>query len=141
MFANLSNAFDTLVAFQNAVENARKADYFGRGTTHRVASPSINLFKKGEDTVLTAEIPGLKKEDIKLEIKENLIRIAGSRAIKYDDDVSVHRMERRNYSFDRTAKLPHKVEMDQVKADYRNGILTVVLPRAEQDKPKQIEIN
>lgn len=141
MFANLSNAFDTLVAFQNAVENAHRADYFGRGTTSRGSGPFINLFKKDDDTILTAEIAGMKKEDIKLEIKDGHIRIAGQRENKYPENASVHRVERRNFSFDRTLKLPHRVEMSQVKADYQNGILTVVLPRAEQDKPKQIDIN
>jgi HSP20 family protein len=141
MFTSLSNAFDTLVAFQNAVENARRADYFGHATSCRGSNPCINLFEKGEDTILTAEIAGLKKEDIKIEIKEDNIRIAGKRKIDYPENASVHRVERRSFDFDRTLRLPHRVEPDKVTAEFQNGILKVVLPKAEKDKPKQIEIN
>ena len=141
MFARLSNAYDTLLAFQEAVENAGKTDYFGQATTYRGSNPRVNIFKSGDDIILTAEVPGLKKEDIKLEIKENLLRIAGKRENHYPEKASFHRIERKDYDFDRTLKLPHRVESSQVKAEYHEGILKIVLPRAEKDKPKNIEIN
>lgn len=141
MFANFANAFDTLVKFQNAVEAARRPDYFGRSTTHRGAYPFINLFQEGDNTIMTAEVPGLEKEDINLEIKDNLLRVSGKRKVAFPEKVSAHRLERRNMNFDRTIKLPVKVDPSQVNAEYKNGILKVVLPRAESDKPKSIEIN
>ena len=141
MFARFANAFDTLVNVQNAVEAARRSDYFGYSTTQRGAYPFVNLFQEGDNTVLTAEVPGMSKEDIKLEIKENLLRISGKRKVEYPEKSSVHRLERRNINFDRTLKLPVKVDPAQVNAEYKNGILKVVMPRAESDKPKSIEIN
>lgn len=141
MFARFANAFDTLSNIQNAVEAARRSDYFGYSTTQRGAYPSVNLFQEDDNTVLTAELPGLKKEEINLEIKDNLIRISGKREISYPEKSSVHRLERRNFNFDRTIKLPVKVDANLAKAEYQNGILKVVLPRAESDKPKSIEIN
>lgn len=141
MFANFVNAFDTLVRIQDAVEAARRSDYFGYSTTQRGTYPSVNLFQKEDNTVLTAEVPGLKKEDIKLEIKENLLRISGKRDIEYPEKASVHRLERRTFNFDRTIKLPMKVDTGKISAEYKNGILKVILPRAESDKPKSIEIN
>ena len=141
MFARFANAFDTLSSIQNAVEAARRSDYFGYSTTQRGAYPFVNLFQEDDNTVLTAEVPGLKKEEIKLEIKDNLIRISGKREIEYPENSSVHRLERRNFNFDRTIKLPVKVDASLIKAEYQNGILKVVLPRAESDKPKSIEIN
>ena len=141
MFARLANEFDTLVNVQNAVEAARRSDYFGYSTTQRGAYPFVNLFQEGDNTVLTAEVPGMSKEDIKLEIKENLLRISGKRKVEYPEKSSVHRLERRNINFDRTLKLPVKVDPAQVNAEYKNGILKVVMPRAESDKPKSIEIN
>jgi HSP20 family protein len=141
MFANFANAFDTLVKIQNAVEAAKRSDYFGYSTTHRGVYPFINLFQEGDDTILTAEVPGLKKEDIKLEIRDNLLRISGKREIQYPEKASVHRLERRRYDFDRTIKLPVRVDAGKINAEYKNGILKVVLPRAESDKPKSIEIN
>jgi len=141
MFGRYSKALDALLSVQEAVEAARRPDYFGFGTTARGSYPAVNLFQEGDNVILTAEIPGLKKEDIKLEIKDDLIRVSGRREVKYPEKASVHRLERRNINFDRTLKLPNTVEAGRVKAEYLNGILKVILPRAESDKPKTIEIN
>ena len=141
MLSNLSNAYNTLMAFQSAVDNTKKADFFSRSTTRRGTAPYVNLYRNGEDTILTAELPGLKKEDIKIEIKEDLIRIEAERSGKYDENASIHRLERKNYHFDRTIRLPHRVEADKIRAVYSNGIMKIVLPKAEADKPKHIEIN
>jgi HSP20 family protein len=141
MFTRFANAFDTLSSIQNAVEAARRSDFSRYSTTQRSEYPFVNLFQETDNTVLTAEVPGLKKEEIKLEIKDNLIRISGKRKIEYPEKSSVRRLERRNLNFDRTIKLPVKVDASLVKAEYQNGILKVVLPRAESDKPRSIEIN
>lgn len=138
---SFSSALDTLLALQDAVESARTSDYFGLSTTNRGTFPSINLFQDGDDTVLMAEVPGVKKDEIQLQIKDNLITISGERKSDYPEKASVHRVERRGYKFNRTIKLPAKVDIDQVKADYKNGILKVVMARAESDKPKMIDIN
>ncbi len=140
MFGRFSNAIDTLLAVQNAVEAAQGNDYFELGTTCRGAFPYVDLFQKGEDTVLTAEIPGVKKEDINIEVKDNLFRIHGERKLAYPEKASVHRVERQNTKFDRTIKLPIRVDGNNVKAEYVNGVLKVNLPRAESDKPKQIKV-
>jgi HSP20 family protein len=140
MFGRFSNAIDALLAVQEAVEAANRNDYFDRSTTCRGSYPNIDLFQKDDDTVLTVELPGVKKEDINIEIKDNLFRISGERKVDYPDKSSVHRVERRNLKFDRTVKLPIKVDSDKVTAEYKNGVLSVVLPRAESDKPKQIKV-
>ncbi len=136
-----TSALDTLLALQEAVEAARTSDYFGRSTTSRGTFPSINLFQDGDDTVIMAEVPGVKKEEIQLQIKDNLITISGERKTDYPEKASVHRVERRGFKFNRTMKLPVKVDIEKVKADYENGILKIVMPRAESDKPKMIDIN
>jgi len=140
MFGRFSNAFDTLLAVQQAVEAAHRNDYFEGGTTARGSYPFLDLFQDGEDVVLTTEIPGMKKEDIQIEIKDNLFRISGKRNLEYPENASFHRVERSTRNFDRTIRLPHKVELESVKADYQNGVLKVVLPRAESDKPRQIKV-
>jgi HSP20 family protein len=140
MFGRFSNAIDALMAVQNAVEAASRSDYYERGTTAKGGYPFIDLFRKGEETVLTVEVPGMKKEDIKIEIKNNLFRIFGERKLDYPEDASFHRIERRSRKFDRTIRLPHRVNVEQVKASYENGVLQVVLPVAESDKPRQINV-
>lgn len=140
MFGRFSNAIDALLAVQEAVEAARRNDYFEMGTTAKGSNPFIDLFQKGDDVVLTAEIPGMKKEDIKIEVKNNLVRISGERKLEYPEKSSFHRIERRNLQFDRTIRLPHAADASNVSAEYQNGVLKVFLPRAESDKPKQIKV-
>ncbi|MBU2511274.1 Hsp20/alpha crystallin family protein [bacterium] len=136
-----SSALDTLLALQEAVEAASTSDYFGLSTTSRGTFPSTNLFQEGDNIILMAEVPGVKKDEIEVQIKDNLITISGERKNNYPEKASVHRLERHAYKFNRTMKLPVTVDINQVKADYENGILRVVMPRAESDKPKMIDIN
>lgn len=140
MLRRFSNAFDRLLAVQQALDAARRSDYFEYHTPNRGSFPSVNLFQDGYDTILTAEIPGVKKEDINIEVKNNLIRISGKRTVNYPEKSSVHRMERRDIKFDRTMKLPTRVNANQINAEYKNGVLKVVLPRSEEDKPKMIKV-
>lgn len=142
MFRGFSSAIDTLLALQDSLDAAKTFDFLGSNTTSsRGIEPSVNLFKDGDTIILMAEIPGLKKEDIKIEVKDNLITLAAERKLDYPKDSSIHRIERRSRSFSRSIRLPVKVEVNEVRADYKNGILSVVLPRAESEKPKQISIN
>lgn len=142
MFRGFSSAIDTLLALQDALDSAKTFDYLGSGSiTSKGTQPSVNLFRDGDNIILMAEVPGLKKEEIKVEVKDDVITLAGKRYLDYPQDSSVHRIERKSHSFSRSMKLPVKVDPDQVRADYKNGILSVILPRAEADKPKQITIS
>lgn len=141
MFGNLTNAFERLMSIQDAVESARGANYFGLDTTGFGVTPPIDLFKKEDNLVLVSELPGVAKDDLKIEIKENLFRISGERKLSYDKEISIHRKERKNYKFDRTMKLPFKVDPDKVNASLKDGVLTVELIRAEGDKPRQVLVN
>jgi HSP20 family protein len=136
----LSSTLDTLLALQDALDVVQDTGYFEGGTTNRGVYPSVNIFEKGGDLVLVAELPGIKKEDLQLQVKGNTVRLAGERVINYGENVSYHRVERNSAKFDRTLKLPINVEADQVKAKYKDGILVISLPRAEADKPRQIAI-
>jgi HSP20 family protein len=133
------NALD--IAIQKAVEQARDTNFFEAVTTGRGVYPLINLFETGGDLVLAAELPGIKKEDLTLEVREDVLRIAGARVITHDKDCSCHRLERKGFNFDRSLKLPFRVEGGKINAEFKNGLLWVVLPRAESDKPKQIVIH
>ena len=140
MFRRFSSAFDTLLTVQQALDAARRSDYFEYHTSNRGVYPYVNLFQDGYDTILIAEVPGVKKEDINIEVKNNLIRISGKRSVDHPEKSSVHRKERKEMTFDRTLKLPARVNANQINAEYKNGVLKVVLPRAEEDKPKMIKV-
>ncbi len=133
--------FRALREFQSALESTRSSDWFGRSTTGHGSFPAVNVFAKGEDCVLVAELPGVKKEDIHLDVKGNQIRISGKKEISYDDSVSVHRRERDSGAFDRTLTMPIEVEAQGVRAEYQDGVLAVYLPRAEADKPRAVTID
>jgi HSP20 family protein len=86
------------------------------------------------------ELPGVERNEIKVEAKENTIRISGKKAVKYDDGVSVHRRERLSGEFDRTLSVPVEIEADRINAEYKDGVLSLYLPRAQSAKPRTIPI-
>lgn len=139
MFGKLSNSLD--IAIQKAVERARDTNFFEAGITGRGVYPFINLFEKEGDLVLATELPGIKKEELTLEVREDVLRLAGTRKIVYGEDYSCHRLERKGLNFDRSIKLPFRIEGGKIQAEFKNGLLMVFLPRAESDKPKKIVIN
>jgi HSP20 family protein len=139
MFEKQSSALD--IAIQKAVAQARDTNFFETGITGRGVYPFINLFEKDGDLVLTTELPGLEKEALTLEVRENVLRMAGVRKIEYNEGCSCHRLERKGLNFDRSVKLPFRIEGDKIRAGFKDGVLMLFLPRAEADKPRKIIIN
>ena len=136
----LTSAIDTLWDLQRAMDSAMSNDYFGHSTMAD-GSPPMNIFKDGENTLVTVELPGLKKEDIQLEVKGKTMRISGKREFNFPEKASLHRRERSQYSFDRTIRLSHEVDEKAITAELKDGVLAVLLPPAEEHKAKAITIN
>lgn len=135
-----SDPFSALPRLQDALESYRFADWFGSGTAASGAYPPLNVFQQDDNVVVVAEIPGVSKSDLDIQVKHNRVRIAGKRSIEYGDGASLHRRERVSGAFDRTIAIPMEIEADRVKAEYRDGILAIHLPRAERDKPRSVTI-
>ena len=89
---------------------------------------------------VVTELPGVKKSELDIQVKDNAIRIAGVKAVDYTEKASLHRRERAAGRFDRAVTIPVRIDADRVKAEYQDGILALYLPRAEQDKPRAIKI-
>ncbi|MCP5007471.1 MAG: Hsp20/alpha crystallin family protein [Planctomycetes bacterium] len=136
----LPRTLDTFLALQEAMDLAQNTGFFEHATTSSGVYPPVNIFNNNGDLVLVAELPGVKKEDLHIEVKANTLRLTGKRTIDYGKDISYHRVERTAYKFDRTMELPINVEPDKVAAEYKDGLLVIFLNRAESDKPKQITI-
>ena len=103
--------------------------------------PAINLWSHEDGAVLTAELPGLKVEDLELKTVNDTLTISGSRTSEPPaEGVEVHRQERSFGRFTRTIQLPFVVEAEKVNARYRDGLLTITLPRAESERPRRIAI-
>ncbi len=140
MAATFDDPFEALFNLQRALEARRASDWLEDATTSMGPFPPINVFQQGQDYLAIIELPGVNKADLEVQAKENVIRISGKKTIKYDEGVSVHRRERVSGEFDRSLAIPVQVDPDRIKAEYRDGILALFLPRAESDKPRRIEI-
>ncbi len=136
-----TDPFETLFNFQQALDELRASAWLEAGLSGQGAFPPLNVFRKEHDIVVIAEVPGVRKDDLSIEAKGNTIRIAGTKRIVFADGTSVHRRERRSGKFDRTVTLPVEIDAESIKAECRDGILAVFLPRAERDKPRAIAIN
>lgn len=108
------------------------------------AAPSylaLNLWADEESVVVRAELPGLTPEDIDISIDDGDLTLSGRRSREeHPQDATYHRQERNYGSFTRSIRLPFKIEANEVEATMKNGVLTLTLPRAEEDKPKKITI-
>jgi|SRR5581483_3120394 len=105
--------------------------------------PPVDIYTTGEnEIVLKAEIPGMKKEDIDITVENFTLTIRGEKKTEQEvKDDQFHRVERSYGAFTRSFALPQTVDANKVEADYRDGVLTIKLPRREDAKPKQIKVN
>ena len=140
MIMGFADPFDTLLELQRSLEGTLSSDWLQDLTTSRGPFPPINVFKQGDDVLAIIELPGVSKSDLQIEAKENSIRIFGKKAVDYPEEASLHRRERVSGDFDRTLSFPVQIDPDRIKAEYRDGILALFLPRAESDKPRNIQI-
>ena len=109
--------------------------------TEKHGYPAVNVWANNEDVIIKAEVPGLEKKDINLHLTNDMLTFEGAiESAKRQEGESIHRQERFSGRFKREIVLPFNVNPDKVKASMKNGVLTITLPRAEADKPKQISI-
>lgn len=104
-------------------------------------APVLDLFEDKDSFIVRAELPGMKKEEIEISLHEGALMISGER--KREEKTArgeTYREERFYGKFHRSIALPKPVAGDQVKATYKDGVLTVTLPKTEEVKPKQIEV-
>jgi HSP20 family protein len=118
---------------------------FNTTRPHRLQSapsfPAMNIWTSEDGQVITAEVPGVDVDDIDISVTGKVLTLSGSRKTEYiAEEVRYHRQERGYGKFKRSIKLPFPVAADQVKATFDKGILTIELPRAEEDKPKKITV-
>lgn len=141
MITTFADPFEALFNLQRALEGRLASDWLRDQTTSEGPYPPINVFQQGDDILAIIELPGVEKDSLQIQAKENAIRIAGKKPASYPDGVSVHRRERTFGEFDRTLSLPVGLDPDRIKAEYRDGILALHLPRSERDKPRTIRVS
>ncbi|RLB78104.1 MAG: Hsp20/alpha crystallin family protein [Deltaproteobacteria bacterium] len=103
--------------------------------------PAVNVAEDNDNVYVTAEMPGINPKDIELTVEEDSVVIKGERKLEEEGEgISYHRREREGGSFNRTITLPTRIVAEKASAEVRNGVLTLTLPKAEEAKPKKIEI-
>jgi HSP20 family protein len=103
--------------------------------------PAVDVFDTKDAVVLKAELAGMDPDDIQMEVEDNVLTIKGERRFEEKvDEERYYRVERRFGSFQRSLALPQGVKAEEISAAYDDGILTVTVPKVEEEKPKRIEI-
>jgi len=104
-------------------------------------TPALDVYEDKESFIVKAELPGMKREDIEVSLHDGALSISGERKSETQhEDAEVYRAERFFGRFQRTVTLPGPVAADKVKAQYKDGVLTITLPKTEEAKPKQIDV-
>ena len=104
--------------------------------------PAVDMFDDDDKIVIKAELPGMNKKDISVDIENRVLTLSGER--NYDNEVkeeNYYRRERATGKFKRAFNLPADVDADQIKADFKDGVLRVEIPKPEEQKPKQITVH
>jgi len=116
---------------------------FGEGDiSTRTWAPPVDIFETENDIVLKAELPGVDPKDVEVKVEDNTLYLKGERKFEKEvKDESYHRIERSYGSFARSFSLPNSINAEKVKAEYKDGLLMLTLPKREEAKPKTIKID
>jgi HSP20 family protein len=109
--------------------------------TSRPWSPAVDILETDDALVLRADLPDVKAEDIDVRVENNTLTLSGKRNFDKDETVKGwHRIERSYGEFVRSFEVPSTVDTEKVAADYKNGVLTISLPKKEAAKPRQVKV-
>ncbi len=127
----------------NRLLNETFGQFFGdEGISSRGWSPAVDIYETDDNLILKAELPGVDPKDVEVRVEDSTLYLKGQR--KFEREVkeeNYHRVERSYGSFARTFTLPNGIDPDRVKAEYKDGLLTLTMPKREQAKPKTIKID
>jgi HSP20 family protein len=104
-------------------------------------APAVDVAEEKDKILVRVEVPGMNESDLKVSFEDGLLTVSGERQFERKDDRNYHRIERTYGSFTRTFSLPRTVDAGAIAANYNNGILEIEIPKLEEAKPKQIQIN
>lgn len=138
--------FDGLTKMQSRI-NALFDEVFDRANGPAQAytgiwAPPVDILESRDSYLIRAELPGMKKEEISVEFKEGALTLSGEKKFEAPaEGVSYHRSERASGKFARSFYLPQTIKQDGISASFRDGILEIHVPKADEAKPKQIAIS
>lgn len=116
-------------------------NYLDDTVTNGTWAPAVDVAEEVDRILVKVEVPGMEEKDLKVSFEDGLLTVGGERQFERRDDRSYHRIERAYGNFVRTFSLPRSVDPSKIAANYRNGVLEIEIPKREESKPRQIEIN
>src|SRR5262245_34147239 len=119
-------------------------ELFGRTQESNLTTwaPAVDIFESEHELVVKADLPDVKPEELDIRVENNILTIRGERKFeKKVDEKNYLRVERSYGSFSRSFSLANTVNSEAIKADYKDGVLTLTIPKREEAKPKQIKVN
>jgi len=125
--------------FDQTLSKTRTEDE--EGLTASTWSPAVDIYETADSIVLKAELPGLSRENIDIQVRDNTLTLKGERKFEREvKDENYLRIERSYGAFQRGFSLPAVIQQDKIKATFKEGVLEVSMPKAEETKPKQVKI-
>ncbi len=131
--SDMERVFDSLLGrtVGTALRTGRAENY----------TPTLDVSETADAFQVSVDLPGVKPEDVKVELHEGRLSVSGTReSVKEDKEKNYHRVERSSGSFVRSVALPCEVDMDQIDAHYEHGVLHISLPKTAKQQPKKIQI-
>lgn len=142
-FLTRQNPFNDFRTLQNRLFEP----FFGRfnflddSMTTGSWAPAVDVAEDSERIHVKVEVPGMEEKDLRVNYEDGLLSVSGERQFENREDRNYHRIERAYGSFVRTFSLPRSIDASKIVASYRNGVLEIEIPKKEESKPKQIQIN
>ena len=136
--------FHNVSSLQEQVNRLFENSFPGRSDNSALTTwaPAVDIYETENELVLKADLPDINEKDLDIRVENNMLTIRGER--KFEEKVKEDnylRIERTYGSFSRSFSLPNSVNSEAIKAEYKNGVLTVELPKRAESKPKQVKIN
>jgi len=131
MFNLANDVFDNFFRTESLMGRSRESWY-----------PTVDIEETDNNYIVTLELPGMKKEDVKISFQDDILSVSGEKKIENEekDNGNYHYFERRFGKFERSFRINSDIISDKIEATMKDGVLTVSLPKAEITKPKQIEV-
>ena len=129
--------FDSPRTYDNLIENFFSSDVL----PSRCTVPALDIVEKENEIVVNAELPGTKKEDVKITFENNILTLSSEqKPAEVSEKDTVLLKEIRNSGFNRSVKFGYQIDAAKISAEMSDGVLTITLPKTEEAKPKQIEV-
>jgi HSP20 family protein len=141
---SLWSPVDRLAALRQDMDRLWELNYSGRGGAAPAAwSPAVDLYDEAERLVAKIELPGLGRENMAVNYQDGVLTVSGERLPDYPagKEADCYRAERASGRFSRDMALPVPVQADKIQAAYKDGVLTVLMPKSEDAKPHKVEVS